>query len=102
MALKFTKTQQKILDVLADGEPHPRAELWACIPCVSGMTDEEIKEFARTNTNTQLDYIRQKLRTVGESIICQAVGRKLCFRHIRFLIPPVQYPSHSGSVLSRD
>jgi len=86
MELKFTKVQQKMLAVLADGEPHPRRELWACIPDVEGFTDEkQLNEFARKRANNHLSDIREKLLMVGHDIICQVIKNRLCFRHVRLL-----------------
>ena len=87
MALKFTKTQQKILDVLADGLPHLRKELWACCPSVQGMDEQSVKEFARHRTNVHLMNIRSKLRLDGQDIICEVVNRRLCYRHVKLLKP---------------
>ncbi len=87
MILKFTKTQQKILDILADGLPHLRKELWACCPSVQGMDEASIKEFARNRTNVHLMNIRSKLRLVGQDIVCEVVNRRLSYRHVKLLRP---------------
>jgi len=86
MELKFTKTQQAILDVLKDGEPHPRRELWACIPDAEEMARDN-PDYPRVATNEYLKAVRAKLRIAGQDIICQCVGRSLCYRWIRLLRP---------------
>ena len=86
MELKFTKTQQRILDVLADGQPHLRKELWACCPSVSGIEDEKsLNEFARLQTNRHLISIRYKLRAIGQDVVCEVHQRRMYYRQIRLL-----------------
>jgi hypothetical protein len=88
MALKFTATQQRILDVLADGQPHARKELWACIPSAEGIEDPKLlQEYARCQANRHLVAIRSKLRAVGEDIVCVVVNRRMCYRHVKLLWP---------------
>ena len=74
----FTPTQAKMLAVLADGQPHTRAELHACLVDELGPG---------SNIRPHLSAIRKKLRPIGQDIICEAVNYKYFYRHIRLLAP---------------
>ena len=85
MTPHFTKTQIKILEVLKDGEPHRRQELWACVPSVSGMDESQLKEFARHQTNVHISGIRSKIRPLGQDIVCTVMDRSLGYRWVKHL-----------------
>ncbi len=73
---EFTPTQQKILQVLSDGLPHPFSELLDCLPDdLSGITALRM----------MLSRIRRKLRPRGEDIICQHLNHSHQYRHVRLL-----------------
>ena len=73
---KFTPTHQAMLDVLADGRPHLRKELHACLPDELGPP---------TNIHAHLTAIRKMLRPKGQDIICTLVNGRICYRHVRLL-----------------
>lgn len=70
----FTPTQQAMLNVLADGLPHRREELHACLPDELG---------ALTNIHRHLVAMRKLLRPEGQEIICQLLNRRYYYRLVR-------------------
>ena len=72
----FTLTQQAMLDVLADGLPHTREELHACLPDELGPLG---------NIRRHLVAIRKVLRPKGHDIVCERVRRRSHYRHVRLL-----------------
>lgn len=72
----FTATQRKMLAVLADGLPHSRHELKACLYDDQGHY---------SNVRVHLSSIRQKIRPRGQDIICEYYKRTLYYRHVRLL-----------------
>jgi hypothetical protein len=80
MALpKFTPTQQKIMDILQDGEPHKRSRLMECIP------DELSSD---TQLRHHMKLIRDRLRPYGQTVLCQFMNRGLYYRWVRILGNP--------------
>lgn len=75
---EFTPTQVKILAVLADGLPHVRDELSACMP------DELAK---RGSVRMHLYDLRKRLKKRGETIVCEWSYYKIFYRHVRLLRP---------------
>lgn len=69
----FTDTQQRILRILADGEPHKREEL------VLSFTDKVSNPKVLDN---HLSAMRKELRRCGQDIICQFIKRSNHFRLI--------------------
>ena len=82
MANNFTPSERAILDVLADGLSHHRSQLIECLP-------EETGTLAKVHFH--LSLIRRRLRPIGQDIICELVGQRHCYRHIRLLAS-----SHDG------
>ncbi len=76
----FTPTQQAMLDVLADGLPHTRKELHACLPDELG---------ALVNIQPHLCKLRKRLQQDGEDVICCLVNRSICYRYVRLIVPRV-------------
>jgi len=73
MAKKSIK--QKILAVLADGQPHARRELLAC------LGDSQAKY---VNLNWHITTLRNALRKKGQDIICELYrGRGIRYRLIK-------------------
>lgn len=78
----FTRTQSAMLDVLADGMPHTRMELHACL-------DDELGPLS--NICMHISNIRKILRPKGQDIVCELVhvtikgGSKIQYRHVRLL-----------------
>lgn len=76
---RFTPTQQRLLAVLSDGEPHSPAELSKCVNddlAVDGVLRNHIK------------LLRDKLFSVGELIVCEIhwgsrKGHRVCYRHVK-------------------
>ncbi len=72
----LTPTQKAMLCVLADGRPHTREELHACLPDELG---------ALSNIQNHIAAIRKTLRSRGEDIVCEYHKRSLYYRHVRLL-----------------
>lgn len=70
---QFTPTEQRIVDMLSDGLPHSREEL-------VGTIDELA---TRKNLQVHITRIRNKLRPIGEDVVCEAVS--LRYRHVRLI-----------------
>lgn len=75
----YTPTQRKMLAVLSDGLPHPRAELHACL-------NDELQP--HDHIHPHLDGIRKHIRPKGQDIICQLLNKRCCYRLIRLLAGP--------------
>ena len=75
----FTKTQQALLQLLSDGQPHPRKDLIACLG--DSLAD-------RFTLNRALKNLRPKLRTRPEDIICELKHKGIHYRHVKLLAPP--------------
>lgn len=75
----FTPTQRRILQVLADGEPHAREELHKCL-------DDDLAGASAVRKHICL--MRKVLRPMGQDVICQLRNRRLFYRQIRHLVPP--------------
>ena len=75
---RFTPTQRAILNVLADGQPHTREELHACLPDELG---------AVSNIKRHLSAMRKVLRLRDEDILCQYYNHAYQYRHIKLLTP---------------
>ena len=73
---QYTVTEQKILDVLSDGQPHSQEELHACLWDDQGSL---------ANIRPHITHIRQKLRPLGQDIICEYIDRRRLYRHVRLL-----------------
>ena len=71
-----TPTQRAMLDVLADGLPHTREELHACLPDELGVIG---------NIRPHITAIRKVLRPRGQDIICETAYRRTRYRHVRML-----------------
>jgi DNA-binding CsgD family transcriptional regulator len=73
----FTPTEQRILDVLADGMPHTREELAACLW-------DELAE--RSTIKFHISKMRSRLQAQGTTIVCElGFARKFYYRHVRLL-----------------
>ncbi len=73
--VKFTPTEQRMLAVLADGLPHTRQELHACLVDDMGPL---------SNIQMHLSSIRRMLRGQGEDVVCELKG-KIYYRHVKLL-----------------
>lgn len=78
---RFTKTEQRIVDVLSDGAAHLRAELMELLP------DPEMGVVK--NLNNHLGSIRKKIRPSGQDVLCVIVNRRLAYRQVRTLASAV-------------
>jgi hypothetical protein len=73
---RFTPTEERLLAVLGDGEPHNRAELVACL-WVEGSEWR--------NVNPHLVSLRKKVREEKKVIVCQVVNRRFMYRMLALL-----------------
>lgn len=74
--LDLTPTQRRMLKVLADGLPHSREELHACL-------DDELGPVS--NIKAHLTYLRRKLRPRGEDIFCVRTFGGMHYRYVRII-----------------
>lgn len=72
----FTPTHKRMLAVLADGLPHRREELHACLSDELGPIN---------NIHVHISNMRKKLRARGQDIVCEVVNRRFLYRHVRLL-----------------
>ena len=75
MTSEFTPTQQKIMNLLSDGEPHGKIDIYNCLPYELGQLN---------SVHRHLTHIRRKLKPKGEGILCVIVNRKLAYRYVAF------------------
>ena len=73
---EFTIIELKIITELSDGLPHKRKDLMQLL---------RVKEGNPSNLNTHISRIRQKIRPLGQDIICELIGFSINFRHVRLL-----------------
>jgi DNA-binding response OmpR family regulator len=85
-AVRWTPTQRRMLAVLADGLPHGRKELHACLNDDFGPL---------SNIRVHIHRINRKLARVNQAVICELHrGSGIRYRHVRLLAP--QRPDESG------
>ena len=72
----YTPTQKRILDLLADGLPHSRYEIHACL-------DDELS--ALRAIRRHISVIRQSHRAKDQDIVCEIYNRTVHYRHVRLL-----------------
>lgn len=73
---RLSPTQRKMLEVLADGLPHSREDLHACLWDRDG---------ALSNIRAHISALRKHLREHGENIVCELHKRTIHYRHVRLL-----------------
>ena len=76
---KFTKTEQKILDILSDGRPHLLSELRAA------LWDEQSHD---SGIRGHVFRMRRKLWVKGHDIISTWKDRKSYYQHVILLRSP--------------
>lgn len=64
----FTKTETKMLNVLADGKRHERDELCSCLPLGNG------------SVKSHLYNLRKKLEASGTTVICELYKGGIYYR----------------------
>ena len=72
----YKTIQQRILEVLADGEPHHCDELLDCL-------GDELADFSALNNH--LFRLRKELEDTGEAIVCELRRRQICYRQVKLL-----------------
>ncbi len=74
----FTPTQRRMLEVLADGLPHRREELRACL-------EDELASIETMRKH--IGAMRKLLRTDGHDIVCISGGRQRAgqYQHVVLL-----------------
>ena len=79
MTIQFTVTEQKLVDILQDGEPHARKDLQLAI-------DGEYT--AAVTVRQHISSIRKKLNPIGQTIVCTLLNRQIQYRWMRLLHSP--------------
>jgi hypothetical protein len=72
----FTPTQQRIVDLLKNGQPHKRDEVRRCV--------DELASLA--SLKTHLVKLRKRIRPHGYDVICQVLHRAYYYRLIKVTI----------------
>lgn len=72
----FSPTELRIVNALADGEPHSREELLACL-------DDELA--GKGALAVHMCNIRRKLKPYGQTIVCQIGAIPISYRHVILL-----------------
>jgi hypothetical protein len=72
----WTPTEARILAHMADGEPHLRDELRRLLPDELAAKGAFLKHVC---------LMRKKLEPLGETILCQVIGGRYYYRHVRLL-----------------
>ncbi len=72
----FTPVQQRMLDLLQDGNKHTKEELRKCL---------EDPESEVHNINMHLTYLRKKLRPKGYDLACETISRETRYRLVRLV-----------------
>ena len=73
---RYTPTQQRIMDLLADGLRHNKYELHACLEDQLGPV---------SNIHAHLSILRTYLRGRGLDILCEYYNRGIHYRLVRLL-----------------
>jgi hypothetical protein len=74
--LRFTPTEERLLAVLGDGEPHSRDELVACLA-------DELSGWKHVKWH--LTSLRKHLRPQRKEVICQVVNRAFKYRLVQLV-----------------
>jgi hypothetical protein len=69
--LDLTPTQQRVLELLADGEPHEPREIRTLLP-------EDLGPLV--NVRQHLSRLRRRLRPVGQDIRFERLGLQVAYR----------------------
>ena len=75
--VRFTPTQQAMLQVLSDGMPHRKEDLYACLP-------EGYYSDMKAVVN-MVSKMRKKLQPLGQDVICEYRYGVYMYRHVRLL-----------------
>lgn len=72
--IHFTPTEQRMLDVLADGLPHSKQQLHDCLP-------DQYGDYS--NIHMHISNIRKKL--VGQDVLCVARQNTHFYQQVRLI-----------------
>ena len=73
--MKFTPTQNAIMDVLRDGRRHSKCELMKCLD-----------EFSTSNNlRVHLSHLRKRLESRGDDIVCELGRDGSYYRWVRII-----------------
>jgi DNA-binding winged helix-turn-helix (wHTH) protein len=75
----FTPTERRILNILADGQPHVLHDLHRCL-------NDDLS--AMSTLYSHVYNLRAKLRPKGQDILCENIRRRCYYRHVRLLASP--------------
>lgn len=77
--IKFSPTEQILVNILQDGMPHSKSELKAALDG-EYTSDGSIR--------VHMHSIRKKLNPLGQTVICEFYKRNLAYRWVRLLGNP--------------
>lgn len=82
--LKLTPTEQRLFNIMADGQPHRVNEL-----ILDGLQGDEVT--SKASLHFHLHSLRSKLREVGEDVLYQNFGNYSAYRRVRLLLATKSY-----------
>ncbi len=80
LKLELTPTQERLLGVLSDGQPHSAEQLMLCL-------NDELAD--RKLLHVHLVYLRKKLLPFNHGILVQFIKSKTYYRRVIFYTPPL-------------
>lgn len=81
LKLELTPTQERLLGVLSDGQPHSADKLLGCL-------NDELAD--RRLLHVHLCYLRKKLLPFNHGILVQFIKQRVYYRRIIFYTPPLE------------
>jgi hypothetical protein len=85
---RMTPTEERLMAVLGDGEPHSREELVACL-------NDELSSW--DSVKSTISVLRKKLHPGRQTIVCQVLNRKFKYRLVGLIIPKVKSKVSGGN-----
>jgi hypothetical protein len=80
----YTPTQKRIMDVLADGEPHSLRELFKLLDAPPGDAATSLQlSTAFVCLQNHIKNVRKHVRPKGLDIVCQIIYRRKNYRLVR-------------------
>lgn len=76
--MKLTPTQQRIMDLLADGKGHTREELHKCMP-------DELSSIA--NLYVHVHHLNRRLKQQGQEVVSRYEDGRYLYRHVQYVKP---------------
>ena len=92
MGIKYTPTEQRIIDLLSDGLMHSSNELLGCL--------EGADELSKSAVRQHIFNMRRKMAEAAEYISCEVYSGRLYWRHVRLIVTPENGPPTTPAIIS--